>query len=402
MTDRTTDILTLCDEVAAKFPPRARKNDAEASFPVENYADMRAAGLMGLMVPENHGGMGADFYQYTRAAGRLARGDGATAVTFNMHNIIIATLAEVNEEALVGRIGGLMADFRSWVFAEAMAGKVFAASLTEPGAGFHPKSLTTTYERVDGGYKLNGKKSFVSLSENADYYVVAAVAEETLGTGEPRISWLVVADDDPGVSFQRIWDTLGMRATVSNNMLLEDVSIPKERMFMRTEGGVVEKLSKEPHMVVGGFTACYFGIMEAIFKFVVEYQDGRKMTGTDIPIIDSELVQHRIGEMSVTLEAARELVYSAARRVVEDRGSKKTNAAIHRAKYFVGEMGPDLASQAIRLCGGSTISKHLPMERYFRDIRCCGLMPAKSDECLWYVGKEALGFDINKPSETYW
>lgn len=402
MTDKTSDLLALCDKVAEKFVSRARKNDAEASFPVENFADMRDAGLMGLMVPENHGGMGADFFQYTQAAGRLAQCDGATAVTFNMHNIIIATLAEVDEKALVGRLGGLMADFRSWVFAEALSGKVFAASLTEPGAGFHPKSLTTTYKRVDGGYVIDGKKSFVSLSENADYYVVAAVAEETLGTGEPRVSWLVVADDDPGVSFQRIWDTLGMRATVSNNMLLENVFIAKERMFMRTEGGVIEKLAKEPHMVVGGFTACYFGIMEAIFKFVVKYQDGRKITGTETLIIESELVQHKIGEMSINVEAARELVYSAARQVVADRGSKKTNAAIHRAKYFVGEIGPHLASQAIRLCGGSAISKHLPMERYYRDIRCCGLMPAKSDECLCYVGKEALGFDINKASETYW
>ena len=231
---------------------------------------------------------------------------------------------------------------------------------------------------------------------------VAAVAEETLGTGEPRVSWLVVAADDPGISFQRIWDTLGMRATVSNNLILKDVFIPRDRMFMRTEGGVIEKLAKEPHMVVGGFTACYFGIMEAIFKFVVDYQDGRKVTGTQTPIIANEMVQHRIGEMSIHLEAARELVYSAARKVVSDRGTKSTNAAVHRAKYFVGEMGPHLASQAIRLCGGSTISKHLPMERYFRDIRCCGLMPAKSDECLWYVGKEALGFDINNADETYW
>jgi alkylation response protein AidB-like acyl-CoA dehydrogenase len=402
MTDKTGNILALCDEVAEKFIARARKYDADAHFPVENYADMRKAGLMGLMVPENHGGMGADFFQYTQAAGRLAQRDGSTAVTFNMHNIIIATLAEVDEKALVGRLGKLMADFRSWVFAEALSGKVFAASLTEPGAGFHPKSLTTTYERVDGGYMLNGKKSFVSLSEYADYYVVAAVAEETLGSGEPRVSWLVVANDDPGVRFERIWDTLGMRATVSNNLYLENVFVPKERMFMRTEGGVIEKLAKEPHMVVGGFTACYFGIIEAIFNFVVQYQDGRKIVGTDTPIIESELVQHKIGEMSINVEAARELVYSAARQVVADRGSKKTNAAIHRAKYYVGEIGPHLASQAIRLCGGSTISKHLPMERYYRDIRCCGLMPAKSDECLWYVGKEALGFDTNKASETYW
>ena len=199
-----------------------------------------------------------------------------------------------------------------------------------------------------------------------------------------------------------MWDTLGMRATVSNNMLLEDTFVPKERLFMRAEGGVVQKLAKEPHMIVGGFTACYFGIIEAIFDFVIKYLDGKTMLGSDTPLIDSELVQYKVGEMSVKVEAARELVYSAARKVVADRGSKTTNAAVHRAKYYVGEIGPDLASQAIRICGGTAISKHLPMERYYRDIRCCGLMPAKSDECLWYIGKEAFGFDTNKASETYW
>ncbi len=402
MTDATEDLVNLCAELAEKFAARARKNDSEASFPVENYADMREAGLMGMMVPKNHGGMGADFYQYTRAAGTLAQGDASTAVTFNMHNIITATLAEVDESVLVGRLGKLMADFRSWVFAEAISGKVFATSLTEPGAGFHPMSMLTTYKRVDGGFLLNGKKSFVSLSENADYYVAAAVADEASASGERKLSWLVIANDDPGVRFERIWDTLGMRATVSNNMILEDVFIPKERLFMRTEGGVLQKLAKDPHLVVGGFTACYLGIIEAIFKFVVQYLSGKKTLGTDVPLIENQLIQYKVGKMSVDLEAARELVYSAARKVVADRGSKTTNAAVHRAKYYVGEIGPHVASQAIRLCGGSAISKHLPMERYYRDIRCCGLMPAKSDECLWYVGKEALGFDINKASETYW
>ncbi len=402
VTDTTDEILGICDELAATFATRARGYDREARFPVENFAAMRDAGLMGLMVPSDHGGMGADFLQYTRAAGRLARGDGSTAVAFNMHNIITGTLAEVDERALVGSHGKRMAAFRDWVFAEAMAGKVFAASLTEPGAGFHPGSLTTAYKRVDGGFVLNGRKSFVSLSENADYYVVAAVAAEPPKDAGPTVSWLVIAADDPGIRFERLWDTLGMRATVSNNMILEDTFVPEERLFMRTEGMVLEKLAREPHLVVGGFTACYLGILEAILDFVVKYQSGRKMLRTQAPLIESELVQHRVGEMSVQVEAARELVYSAARRVLSDRGSRATNAAIHRAKYFVGETGPAVASQAIRLCGGGTISKHLPLERHYRDIRCCGLMPAKSDECIWYVGKEALGFDVNDAGETYW
>ncbi len=395
-------ILELCAHVAEGFAKRAPINDREGSFPTENYADMREAGLMGLNVPESHGGLGADFYTYTKAAGLLARGDGSTAVTFNMHNIVTGMLAELDPSGVEGRHGKRMRDFRDWVFAEAVAGKVFAAALTEPGAGFHPGALSTTYRRVDGGFILKGRKSFVSLAGNADYYVVAAVPAAGSKGSVPTVSWLVVSAEDEGVRFEDVWDTLGMRATVSNNMYLDEVFVPSERLFLGIEGLVLQKLAAEPHFVVGGFTACYLGIIEAIFDFVVEYQKGRKMLGSGEPLINSDLVRTRIGELSIKVEAARELTYAAARMVREDRGSRTTNAAIHRAKYFVGEVGPQIASEAIRICGGGTISKHLPLERYYRDIRACGLMPAKSEECLWYVGKEALGFDVNKWDETYW
>ncbi len=398
----TETLISTCDELAGEFAKRASKYDVEASFPVENYNDLRNAGMLGLMIPESHGGMGADFYQYTLAAGRLAQGCGSTAVTFNMHNIVMGSLAEADLSKVTGRIGDNMKAFRDWTFAEATSGKVFAAALTEPNVGFHPGSLTTSYKKVDGGYLLNGKKSFVSLSGHADYYVVAAVPEKQPAGDFPQVSWLVVSNDDPGVTIEQMWDTMGMRGTVSDNMYLKDVFIPKERLFLRIEGMVLPKLATEPHFVVGGFTACYFGLIDAICKFTVAHQQRRKVTGGDLPLIENELVQHRMGEMSVLVEAARELVYSAARKVVSDRGANETNAAIHRAKYFVGEIGPQIASMAIRACGGGTISRHLPMERMYRDIRCCGLMPAKSDECLWYVGKHAFGIDINKIDETYW
>ncbi len=398
----THELLETCSALAEKFAVRAPLNDERAAFPTENFADLREAGMMGLMVPNSHGGMGADFMDYTLAAGRLAGGDGSTAVAFNMHNIVMATLAELDVTGITGRRGRTMVEFRDWAFSEAVAGKVFAASLTEPGAGFHPGAIKTAYRRVDGGFVLNGKKSFVSLSENADYYVVACIPDKDPGGAIPTISWIVVSADDPGVRFEHVWNPLGMRATVSNNMYLEDTFVPTERLFMGIEGLVLQKLAAEPHMVVGGFTACYLGIVEAILRFVVEYLTSKRMHGTGNPAIENEMLRHRVGELSVQVEAARELTYAAARRVLSDRGSRETNAAIHRAKYYVGEVGPQIASQAIRICGGTTVSKHLPLERYYRDIRCCGVMPAKSDECLWYVGKEAFGYDVNKAAETYW
>lgn len=402
MATNTNAILEVCSTLAEQFAARAPIHDEAATFPTENFADLREAGLMGLMVPESHGGFGADFMDYTLAAGRLASGDGSTAVAFNMHNIVVATLAELDVSGIGGRRGQTMIDFRDWAFAEAMAGRIFAASLTEPGAGFHPGAIKTSYRRVDGGFVLNGKKSFVSLSENADHYVVACIPEKDPGGAIPTISWIVVSAGDPGVRFEHVWNPLGMRATVSNNMYLEDTFVPSERLFLGIEGLVLQKLAAEPHMVIGGFTACYLGIVEAIYRFVVDYLGGKKMHGTGDPVIESEMLRHRVGELSVQVEAARELTYAAARMVVADRGARATNAAIHRAKYYVGEVGPQIASQAIRICGGSTVSKHLPLERFYRDIRCCGLMPAKSDECLWYVGKEAFGYDVNLAAETYW
>ncbi len=402
MSLNTEELMVQCHELKEKFAVRAPKYDAEASFPVENYADLREAGMMGLMVPESHGGMGANFYQYTRAAGIFAQGCASTAVSFNMHNIVIGALAEADLSGVEGRFGQIMKDFQDWAFNEAMAGKVFGAALTEPNVGFHPGSLSTTYKKVDGGFILNGKKSFVSMSGYADYYVVAAVPEVQPGGEVPVVSWLVLPKDDPGIEIESMWNTMGMRGTVSNNMKLTDVFVPRNRLFLGFEGLVLQKLASEPHFVVGGFTACYFGVIEAIYNFTINHQKRRKMAGTETPLIENEMIQSRMGEMSVLVEAARQLVYHAANLVVTNRGEKETNAAVHRAKYFVGEMGPQIASMAVRACGGGTISKHLPMERFYRDIRCCGLMPAKSDECLWYVGKEAFGIDINKPSETYW
>lgn len=398
----TEELLANCSDLAEIFSSRASGYDLSASFPVENYNDLKQQKMMSLMVPESFGGMGADFYQYTLAAGKLAQGCGSTAVSFNMHNIVMGSLAEADLSQAEGRLGERMKAFQKWAFEEANNQKVFAAALTEPNVGFHPGSLSTVYKRVDNGFVINGKKSFVSMSGNADYYVVACVPEKQPSGNMPMVSWLVLDKDDPGIEIEQMWDTMGMRGTVSNNMNLRDVYVPQQRLFLGFEGLVLRKLAVEPHFVVGGFTACYFGIIEAMYKFTVEHQKRRKMAGQETPLIENELVQHRMGEMSIYVEAARELVYSAARKVVENRGSQDTNAAIHRAKYFVGEIGPQIASMAIRACGGGTISRHLPMERYYRDIRCCGLMPAKSDECLWYIGKHCFGTDINNIAETYW
>ncbi len=398
------ELVERCKQAAKNFPARSAKHDRDATFPIENFTDLRDAGLYGIMVPREYGGFGANFLTYTRCIEEIGKADSATGLTFNMHNITVGSLSELDAEIkeIGGSRGRVMGEFRDWMYSQAVEKKkLFASAVSEPGIGAHFSKLKTTYKKVDGGFLINGTKWFVSMAGYADYYVVAARNEQS-SPEDPSLSYLVVEKENPGITIDRVWDTLGMRSTVSDTMHLKDVFVPTERLFLGSEGMVLYKITREPHWLVGGFTGVYLGICTAAFEFMVEYLKSKKIPGTDQPLSSDSRIQQRVGELGVQLGAARASVMEAARLIVEKRGTIEANTAIHRAKFLCGELGPHLTSMAIRTCGGTTIAKRLPLEKLYRDSRCGGLMPATSDECLMYVGKAALGFDMTKLSESYW
>ena len=385
------------------FATRAGEYDKTGNFPAQDFDDLKEAGLLGIMVPEEYGGLGADFLTYTKALEQIAIGHAATGLTYNMHNIVMGGVAEMDLSEVPGRRGDAMREFAEWLFDQAVnERKVFASATTEPGVGAVYSQIKTTYERVDDGFVINGVKSFVSMAGYADYYVVAARSAKQTSGEVPTLSYFVVDRDNEGNRIDEVWDVLGMRATSSNTVYLNDVFVPADRLFMRSEGMAFYKLTKEPHWQVGGYNGVYLGICSAIFEFMTDYLQKKAKAGTDRTMADDPVIQHMVGELDIQLHAARMVTYEAARLVSEAPGSVEANRAIHRAKYMVGELGPVLGSQAIRICGGSTISKHMSLERLYRDARCGGLMPAKSDDCLSYAGKMALGIDATKADQTYW
>jgi len=396
------DIVEQCRELGKVFATRAAKYDREGSFPVENFQDLKDAGLLGIMAPKEYGGLGASFLTYTKALEQLSVGDASTGLAFNMHNIAVGTLAELDIKGVGGPLGKVMNDFCDWVYDEAVSKqRLFASAVSEPGIGSHLSKLKTSYRRTDGGFVINGVKSFVSMAGYADYYLVAARLEGSAGD-VPAISYLAVENDNPGIQIEEVWDSLGMRATASNTMHLTDCFVPIDRLFLGVEGMGIYKVAREPHWLVGGYNGVYLGICTATFQFLVDFLCRKKIPGTETPLANEPRIQHRVGELYSALESARAITYKAAQLVDERRGSPEANSAIHHAKYMVSELGPWLTSHAIRLCGGSSITRRLPLERYYRDARCGGLMPATSDECLLYLGKAAFGIDLTKPSETYW
>ncbi|MFD0382171.1 acyl-CoA dehydrogenase family protein [Streptomyces stramineus] len=256
--------------------------------------------------------------------------------------------------------------------------------------------MRTTYRPTGDGrsYVITGQKSFVSLAGVADYYVVAARAEGTEGSGE--VSHFVVAADDAGVGFGEVHSLSAMYGTSTAGMVLDAVTVPRSRLFLGVEGMSLYKLVREPHWMISGYTGAYLGIAEAVFRFT------RDHVASSPDRAASPVLQRELGRMSARLSAARALVNEAGARIDAGRGGVDANAAVHAAKYVVGEVGPALAQDAVRICGSAAVSRSMPLERLLREASFASVMPAKPDECLEYLGKAALGVNLYDATAFSW
>ncbi|WP_328322237.1 acyl-CoA dehydrogenase [Streptomyces sp. NBC_00388] len=272
----------------------------------------------------------------------------------------------------------------------------FASATSETGRGAKLRGMQTRYRLSDDGahYILTGHKSFVSLAGAADYYVVAAVAED--GTEDSaEVSHFVVAGDDPGVSFGSVHHMSAMYGTSTAAMTLDEVPVPRSRLYLGVEGMSLFKVVREPHWMIAGYTGAYLGIAEALFRHTVDHVTASPARA------QSPVVQQELGRMSARLRAARALVHEAGDLVDTERGSLEANAMVHAAKYVVGEVGPQLAQDALRLCGSLAVSRAHSLERLVREVSFAHMMPAKPQDCLEYLGKAAVGVNLYRYHLTF-
>lgn len=314
----------------------------------------------------------------------------AIALGYNMHNVAIGSLCETADTSLPGAAEA----FREWVFTEVTEhGRMFASAVSETSSGAELRRLRAAYRRTDDGFVLTGQKSFVSLSGVADYYVVAA-RDET-GDGD-EVSHFVVAADDPGVEFGPFWDGAALRGTETAAMTLAEVEIPRSRLFLGVEGMSLFKLVREPHWMTGGYMGAYLGLAEALTRYVTETlrDDEHKRA--------SSATQADVGRLCIDVASTRAAVYHAARSVDEARGTVDTNIAVHVAKHQVGELGPRVAAEAVRLAGSRSLHAAGVIQRLLREAQFCAVMPASTSMCRSYVGKAALGYDMLDARNLNW
>jgi alkylation response protein AidB-like acyl-CoA dehydrogenase len=383
------DAVPAARRLAPRLSARAAKHDRDGSFPVDDFADLRDAGLFGLMVPRALGGAEAGFAEYTAVAYELARGNGATALVFNMHASVTGALGAVTEEVAesLGVPDEALAA-RDRMLAQAAAGSWYGVAMSERGAGSRLSKLSTSYEPVDGGYHLKGAKTFCSGAGHADAYLVAA---RSAGDQSVVSQFLVPATVD-GLHVEPTWDSLGMRATASHDLHL-DVVVPEDALLGGVEGLALVVAQLMPHWLIASYAAVYVGVAQAAIDAAVEHANARGIG--ELPA-----VRARIGRADAAVAAARLAVAEAARRVDEEPGEVETNRWVWRAKLLAGTTAAEVAASMLEAAGTSATRRGHPLERLYRDARCGSLHPATSDVCADWLGIAALGGDPDRDGTT--
>jgi alkylation response protein AidB-like acyl-CoA dehydrogenase len=384
ITDEHRRLQERSRRLAEDFATRAAAHDREASHPLENYEALRREGFFALNIPKEYGGAGVGLLGYSLAAETLAQGCPSTALSFNMHLSIIGPLMESPDvpQATKERLAQMVVQEQ----------KLIAGNFSEPTTSALVGSAVplTRARRVNGGYCITGRKAFASMVEAADYCAVLTYPEEATSPWAALL--LLVPRQAAGRRVDAVWDTLGMRATRSDSMILEECWVPEEAALYQAEN-IVPFRRNGANWLWASYTAVYLGVGMAAYKECVQMLKGRTPRGFTQPLAYHPDVRRQVAEMSVDLEAARLLTYQAAWMSDTYGPTPATLAALYRAKYLVGEAVTRTTRTALTLGGAHGIFKTSPMERLFRDGAIAPIQFPPRDFCLASLGILELELD---------
>jgi alkylation response protein AidB-like acyl-CoA dehydrogenase len=357
-----------------RFAPRAKAVDDDASFPVENYKDLAAEGLLTLTVPQEFGGHGFSLGEYAMAGAEIGKYCGATALTFNMHNSSMMWSRFMYElPSLTDAERAAFAPLRERQFRRAVKEQgIYSQPISEAGQNWTSKPAQTWCRKVDGGWRINGFKKFASLAGYCDYYSI--VCTEHFEGVEPRhedTMIFIVHKDTPGLTVTGSWDPLGMRGTNSRDLVLKDVFVTEDDLMM-PRGIFIKTLPNWPHMMAT-LSPTYMGVAQGAFDFTVAYLRGEVagQAAADRRMFATKRIT--VGKMYAKLASMRALWWQA---FMEAQGfpTKAQVLRMYAAQYNVMDGAQEIAALAIRTCGGQSMLKSLPLERMYRDSRCGALM----------------------------
>lgn len=378
-TERQAEFIALGDRMATTAAAQADEHDRNNTFPHDTFDALRESGYLKLTVPEEFDGRGANALELMLAQEHLARGSGAVALGATMH---------------LGIVGGL-ADSRSWppqllerFFGEVVNnGALINSAASEPDLGSPSRggAFQTTAVREGDGWRINGRKTWTTLSPGLSYAQVQLTVEEA--DGETSRGVFLVPMTTSGVRVEDTWDNASMRASGSNDVVFEDVIVPDSYRLPAPAGPPASQASS--WSLIG--SAVYLGIAQAARDFAVQFAKERVPSGLGKPIAELETVQHRVARMDILLLQARSVLYSTAEVWQNEPDLREAIGwQFPAAKYTVTNHAIEITDQALRVVGSAGLQKKYPLERYFRDARAGLGNPPMDDVALTSIGKHAL------------
>jgi alkylation response protein AidB-like acyl-CoA dehydrogenase len=375
-----------------RFAARAAQWDQEASFPFANYEDLRDAGFLRLCVPTSHGGLGADYATYMMVAAEIGRFCGATALTWNMHICstmwtgVLADGIPMTDAQRAEHAARRELHFQRIVDDGAIYAQPFSEG-TAAAAGRAP--FGTTAKKVDGGWLINGRKIWASLSGAADYYGILCTEDKGDDLPDARDTlYISVPASSEGFSISGEWDPMGMRGTVSRNLAFKDVFVSDAEQLMPR--GIYFKGAQTWPAMFFTLSPTYLGLANAAYDFTVSYLRGEVPGEPPVKRRQYPTKQIAVAQMRIQLENMKS-IFARAIGEAKPNPSKDEKLRLYAAHYSVMEGANDIARLAIRTCGGQSMMKHLPLERLYRDSRCGALMlPWTAELILDRMGRETL------------
>ena len=342
--------------------PRAAEVDEEARFPAETIKKMGELGLMGVTIPEEYGGAGADTVCYVIAVEEISRACASTGVIMSVNNSLVC-------ESIYHF--GTTEQKRHFLIPLARGERLGCFCLSEPNAGSDAANQQTTATAEGNHFILNGIKNFITNGAEADIAVIFATLNRALR--HDGICAFLVEKGTPGFSVLKVEKKLGIRGSSCCQLLLEDCRVPREHLLGKVgEGFPVAMTALDGGRI--GIASQAVGIARAAYEASLRYAKGRVQFGQ--PIASFQAIQFMLADMATEIDAARLLTYRAA--FLKDQGLKFTKEA-SMAKVYASEVAMRATTKAIQIHGGYGYTNEYPVQRYFRDAKVTEIYEATSE-----------------------
>jgi alkylation response protein AidB-like acyl-CoA dehydrogenase len=350
--------------------PKVMEWDEAKTFPAQVMKQLGEMGMMGIIFPEEYGGAGMGYIEYAVVVEELSRVDGSVGISIAAHNSLCAN-----------HIYAMGSEAQKQNYLKPLAsGKAIGAwGLTEPEAGSDAGAQRTVAKKEGGHWVINGAKNFITHGTVGDIAVV--MARTRAGHGTDGISAFIVEKGMNGFKAGKQENKLGLRASDTSELILEDVKVP-EANLLGDEGVGFKQAMKTLDGGRISIGALGLGMAQGAFEESVKYAKTRKTFGK--PIADHQGIQFKLADMQVQVEAARLLIYKAAN--LKDQGLPYGKAA-SIAKLYSSEIACRVADEAVQIHGGYGYIKDYPVEKYYRDVKLCTIGEGTSEVQRMVIAK---------------